>query len=426
MADPAALAASRATVLDWRFKGVPPAVDGCALSELGALGLNAFSGDLLLPAMVLRRSAVEHNVELMRGYCEAKGVSLAPHAKTHMSPQLLALQSDAGAWAFSVATTSQARTLQAFGVKRLIIASQVVEPEAVKWLAAQLAGDDDLEVLCLVDDAAAATWLSASFGALRPERPLQILVELGHEGGRTGARGVEEAVAIAAHVADSDHLELAGIEGYEGMLVDTDVGTDVDGYLTSIRAVVEQTATRGLYPGRDEVIVSAGGSAAFDRVVEHLSQWDLDIPVRTVLRSGCYLTHDVGMYDATSPFGSVRAGDGPRLRPALALVAAVWSRPEPSLALVGAGRRDVSYDAGLPVVESVMTAESSRDVRGRFTVTELNDQHAYVEVPYDDDLRAGDIVTMGISHPCTAFERWPLIFVVEDDGTIVDGVLTYF
>lgn len=423
--DREAVAALADTPLDWRYKGLPSTADGLRLGDLGGLGWNAFAGDVLLPTMLLRRSAVAHNVESMRSYCRANGVSLAPHAKTHMSPQLLQLQADAGAWGFTVATTSQARVLRAFGVTRILIAGQVVEPAAVAWIVQELVDDQDLDVICLVDDASAASWLSAEFARHRPPRPLRVLVEVGYPGGRTGTRDVQGALDLAALVAESSSLELAGLSGYEGLLAHVGSMTEVDAYLASMRHLLELTVSRGLYAGL-EVIVSAGGSAAFDRVVANLTQWDLGTQVRTVLRSGCYLTHDSGMYDAVSPFGSTRGTVGQRLVPALQLLAAVWSRPEPSLVLGNAGKRDTSYDVGLPVVEHVLRGGERRRVRDLFSVEGLNDQHVFVRVPEEDAVRAGDILSLGISHPCTAFERWPLLLSVDDEGNVLDGILTFF
>ena len=126
--------------LDWRDKALPPTADPPTLRSLPTRNWNLLAGDLLLPAMVLRDTALEHNIALLARYCEVHGVWLAPHAKTPMAPQLVARQLDAGAWGVSVATVSQARVFRAFGVRRILIANEVVQPLAVRWLAAELAG----------------------------------------------------------------------------------------------------------------------------------------------------------------------------------------------------------------------------------------------------------------------------------------------
>jgi len=59
-------------------------------------------------------------------------------------------------------------------------------------------------------------------------------------------------------------------------------------------------------------------------------------------------------------------------------------------------------------------------------VARLDDEHAYLQVPPGKPLRPGDLVCLGISHPCTAFDKWPLIPVVDEDYRIIDVVRTFF
>jgi D-serine deaminase-like pyridoxal phosphate-dependent protein len=177
---------------------------------------------------------------------------------------------------------------------------------------------------------------------------------------------------------------------------------EVDPYLARLRELVEVLADRGAFAG--EIIATAGGSAYFDRVVEALR---FDRPVRVVLRAGCYITHDDGLYAESTPL--------PELRAALELWARVLSCPEPGLAIAGFGKRDAPYDIGLP------TVRSHPGVR----VGELNDQHAFLHDP-GGDLQVGDTVVCGISHPCTAFDKWPLIGVVDDDDVVIGAIRTRF
>jgi D-serine deaminase-like pyridoxal phosphate-dependent protein len=58
-------------------------------------------------------------------------------------------------------------------------------------------------------------------------------------------------------------------------------------------------------------------------------------------------------------------------------------------------------------------------------VTELNDQHAYLSDPAGE-VRVGDWVACGISHPCTMFERWRALPVVDAGHRVIDLVHTFF
>jgi len=104
----------------------------------------------------------------------------------------------------------------------------------------------------------------------------------------------------------------------------------------------------------------------------------------------------------------------------------VVSRPEPGLALLNAGRRDVSHDAGLPMPLRGHSADGVHVDLSTATVTALSDQHAFLQVPPDNPLAVGDLVGLGISHPCTTLDRWRLLLLVDDDYDVVGSARTYF
>jgi D-serine deaminase-like pyridoxal phosphate-dependent protein len=254
-------------------------------------------------------------------------------------------------------------------------------------------------------------------------RRIPILVELGVAGGRTGARTLETALAVAEHVLGSRVLEFAGVECYEGVLEET---APIDAFLRRLRTLVGSLAKRGRLGERAELIISAGGSEAFDRVVKLLDTGFADVPTRVVLRSGCYLTHDDGVYEERSPLGGRRSGGSAHLHAALEAWGVILSRPEPGLALAGMGKRDVPFDEGFPIPLHVQDRTGLRSVKGKMQVSALNDQHAFLHVPADDPLAVGDLIGCGISHPCTAFDKWRLIAVVDDDYVLIDAVHTFF
>jgi D-serine dehydratase len=258
-----------------------------------------------------------------------------------------------------------------------------------------------------------------------------VFVELGVTGGRTGCRTIEEALVVAREVAACDCLQLAGAEGFEGIIDGRGQnGTlrRVDEFLVSLRGLVERFDQEELFAGASEVIVTAGGSAFPDRVVAVLGgQWDLSVPVEVVLRSGCYLTHDAAHYETVGPFGG-RLRDAAPLRNAMEIWGVVVSTPEPGLAILSFGKRDVSYDLELPI--PLLITRSARQPwalpPGGCSITSLNDQHAYMSVTGDVEIRLGDLIGCGLSHPCTAFDKWRLIPVVDNEYRVVDAVLTYF
>jgi D-serine deaminase-like pyridoxal phosphate-dependent protein len=415
--------------VDWRYKSFPagPPITIRAVRERG---WNALGGEFMLPVMVLKDSALRHNIDVMASFCERNGISLAPHAKTAMAPQLVQRQLDAGAWAVTAATMSQVRVWRAFGMDRVILANELVEPASVRWVVEEMGDDPGFKFCCLVDSLAGVRLLDSAVGAAGPKQKLEVLLELGLAGGRTGSRTPEQAHEVASAVAASRHLALVGVEAFEGVI---HVGglpetmAAVDQFLTQMHALVLDLDRAGFFAHLKEVMVTAGGSAFLDRVVAELGDpWGLSRPVRLVLRSGCYITHDAVHYHQLSPFGT-RIPDTDPLQEALEVWGAVLSRPEPGRALLGFGKRDVSYDLELPVPRFVKSADRApRPFRAEASITALNDQHAYMQVDEAEDLRVGDLVGCGISHPCTAFDKWRLIPLVDDRYRVIDAILTYF
>jgi D-serine deaminase-like pyridoxal phosphate-dependent protein len=392
--------------------------------------------DFELPVMTLRESALAHNIEAMAAYCAAAGVAHAPHGKTTMAPQLIARQLAAGAWAVSAATAAHARVYRAFGVPRVLIASQLTQREAVQWLGRELAADPGFECYTYADSLAGVALLDE---ALRDQsrraagppaspapfrRPLPVLVELGYPGGRTGCRSMDEALAVAAAVDAAESLELAGAAGFEGGIQ----RADLDGTLEAVALFITDLATLGeRLPGFGDgrgrrPILSAGGSSFFDVVSRELGRSG----ARAVLRSGAYIAHDHGHYAESGPASRPDLPGlppSPRFAPALELWASVLSVPEPGLAIVNAGRRDISCDQGMPVPLRVRRGSRSEPAVGLRLIS-LDDQHGYLSI--SGPLAPGDRVSLGSTHPCTTMDKWQTIPVVDDDDRVIDAVHTFF
>jgi D-serine deaminase-like pyridoxal phosphate-dependent protein len=375
------------------------------------VGRSLFGGTFGWPLLVARASTIDRNIATMAAYAERHGLLLAPHGKTTMSPTLFAAQLAAGAWGITVATAHQARVCREHGVPRVLVANQLLDPAALAWAAAET--DAGFALYFQVDSLEGVAAAAATTG----DRPLPVLIEIGYAGGRTGCRSASSALAVARAVAASPRLALAGVTGYEGGLPDP---AAVAAFLDLLRTAAVELS--GLLP--PSVIVSAGGSAWFDVVAARLpGDWLPGHQVVPVLRSGAYITHDDGYYREHTPFNRV-GGEGV-LDAALELWAQVISTPEPGLAIAGMGKRDAPFDEGLPVPLAVRRPPGPAVPAGGLRVTRLMDQHAFLSVS-GLDVAPGDLVRFGISHPCTAFDKWRAIPLVDDADLVVDVLRTYF
>jgi D-serine deaminase-like pyridoxal phosphate-dependent protein len=433
--DKGAVASIRTDRIDWRLKGMPAASFGTSVGTALDLRLNLFRDGFVGPLVVLDSQALEHNLATMAQWCAAKGVALAPHGKTTMAPQLFTRQLEHGAWAMTAANASQLRVYRAFGVSRVLLANQLLDPPALRWLADELRRDQEFEFSCWVDSPRGVALMTEILLESGTQRPVDVLVELGAHGGRTGARDLPTAVAVAEAVAASPVLRLAGVAGYEGALAhdaSADARATVERYLTSLRELTIELARRGLFDGLYHVIVTAGGSAFFDLVADALTApWPDNLDVLPVLRSGAYITHDDGFYRGISPLGgSPRITGMAPFQPALRAWAQVTSRPTDDLALLTIGKRDASFDEGLPEPQLIRAGRigGPQPLTG-CRVTAMNDQLTFLAIGRSaaNTVEVGDWIGFGLSHPCTVFDKWQLIPVVGTDGeTVVDLIRTYF
>jgi D-serine deaminase-like pyridoxal phosphate-dependent protein len=422
------LDAERLSELD---KALPAAANGLTKTEFLATRprLSAFS----TPVMTLDDSAIAENVAAMAAWCAAHRVELAPHGKTTMSPTVWDRQLRAGAWGITLATFGQLRVAVCFGVQRIQLANSLVDPLGLRWLANEMAARPELEVLTWADSTQTVDAMVAALEGTPVTRPIPVLVELGAAGGRTGTRTVAEALAVADRIAASGPLRLAGVSGYEGSLAhdaSEHALSRVRAYLAAMAELHGRLEAGGCYPEDGDIFVTAGGSAYFDVVAEVLAPLAGN-RTRVVVRAGAYVIHDDGFYTGVTPFARGESVNSQhRLRSAMHTWARVVSRPEPELALLDAGKRDVPFDEGLPVPQLVADQLGSppRPLADA-QITAVNDQHAFLQIPPDSDLRVGAVVRLGLSHPCTAFDKWRWIPVLDndsDDPHVIDLIRTYF
>lgn len=416
-----------------RHKGLPERAVGMTTAEFLESGPRL--SEFWTPLVVLDDAAMRHNVDVMSAWCAQRGLELMPHGKTTMAPALWQRQVDAGSLGITLATMGQVRTARTFGVSSIMLANAAVDERSLRYLAGELA-DTDLRFVCWADSLATVEAMEAPLRDAATPRKVDVLVELGGEGGRTGTRTIDEAIVIAERIAASDVLRLAGVAGYEGSLAHDRSTAAVDAVETYLRRQVELHERIGHLYGDGDVYVTAGGSAYFDLVAKVYAEAGASADAadragggRTLftLRSGAYIVHDDGFYRGISPFDEARVDDDePRFIPGMFGVGRVVSHPEPGLALIDGGKRDFPFDEGLPIPRAMSTRLGAAwQPLPAASVSAVNDQHTYVR---GGDLAIGDLVRLGLSHPCTAFDKWTVLPVVEsvDSDVVVDLIHTFF
>ena len=379
----------------------------------------------MMPVALLREEALRHNIAGMQAFADRSGARLCPHGKTSMSPELLRMQLDAGAWGLTAATAHHVRVYRRLGIGRILLANPLLGRADADYVLGEIAADPGFDFYALVDSAAAADYLAAAARAANCPRPVQLLIETGVEGGRAGVRRADEALALARHIAGaSPFLSLRGIETFEGIHQrQADARSEAADMIDRAVIAAHDIAREGLFDG--PVLVSAGGSAFLDLCVAHLPADLGGLPVERVIRPGCYVTHDHGIYQRlTRPGGPAGLPD---LKSALEIWGVVLSLPEPDLAIVGVGKRDASYDIEppLPLWRHRPGAAGPPEALAAMKVVTLWDQHLSLATA-GTDLAVGDLIGFGISHPCATFDRWTALLLVDEDRRVTGAVTTLF
>lgn len=416
-------------IFTWRDKGFPEPAAPMPFADVAARGWNVLAEDLVLPLAVLRESALDHNLGWMQAFLRRTGAAIAPHGKTSMAPALLQRLLDAGAWGMTAATAPQVLTFHRHGMRRLLLANQLIGKRNIAAVLGALAADPTLDVSIFVDSHAGLEMLDVAARALLPGRRVPVLVELGFEGGRAGIRDDRAAHALAEAAARAPGLALRGIAAYEGLLHGPQAAAQVDTLMTRVTALAE--AAEPLFDD-GPVLLTAGGSGYFDLVASGLARARLSRPVEVVLRSGCLFTHDHGDY--TRQFADLAArspevsslGAGPR--GALEVWAYAQSRPEPGRVIVGLGKRDAGIDVDPPCAIAWARPGGAPQAlpRGAWRTVGINDQHLHLAVPEDAAVAVGDLIGFGISHPCTTFDRWRVLALVDDAYRVTGLARTFF
>ncbi len=416
--------------LDTLGKGLGHITPGCTFAGCGSHGWSILNEDVSLPVAVLSQSRIKHNLLWMKQFIERYGVELAPHGKTTMSPELFQMQLEHGAWGITLATASQVQAAAAHGTPRIILANQLVGKGNMAIIARLQQADPNFYFCCIVDSAANADALGKYFS--EHQQTLRILLEYGVGGGRTGVRDLTQEQSVLDAIARwPQALSLVGVELYEGVLSEEPA---IRSLLQHVLARTQALALQNKFK-EPRVILSGAGSAWFDVVAEEFGNKSLanNQTLQVILRPGCYLTHDVGVYlnaekriQASNP---VAREMGRSLLPALQLWAYVQAVPEANRAIVALGKRDAAFDAGMPITSLHYRAGISRAPQpapSDWKITAMMDQHAFMSIPTGADIEVGDMLAFDISHPCLTFDKWRQVLLVDEAYQVTGAVQTLF
>lgn len=392
--------------------------------SLMSSGWNVTKQQVSLPCACLYQTRLDNNVAWMAQFAKQSQVEFSPHGKTTMAPGIFKKQLGAGAFAITVATVHQAVVAAEAGAKRIIMANQLVGLANFQHLA-ELLTLHEIDFYCLVDDVDNVASIGAFF--TKHNLSVKLLIELGVPGGRCGVIDSDKLQQLVTKISQFSSLKLAGIEVYEGVLSNkNDVIEFLNYAVEQCKSLIAANAFK-----TDKVIITAGGSAWYDLVCDAFSPNNILANMIPVIRPGCYVAHDQGIYEQAQQQVLARnplaCNIGSDLQSCLEIWAYVQSIPEPGRAIIGMGKRDVAFDAGLPVPNLHIDQHGSvRPANDNWKIEKIMDQHAMLNCEQDSSLKVGDIIAFGTSHPCLTFDKWRCINVIDDNYNVIDIFETYF
>lgn len=400
------------------------------VSTLAKNGWDLLKEEVSFPVAVIKEQNVQNNAKWMQKFSQESMVELAPHGKTTMAPELFKLQIEQGCWGISLATVPQVINASQHGIKRIILANQLIGAFHFK-LIADLLTSTDLELYCFVDSAENIHQLGKYFS--QRGVVLKILLEIGVEGGRCGWRNTDNVDDVIEAIGEYDCLALSGVSFYEGVIHGEQAQSKIENLINNVYKLTTKLHQQKLFT-QDEVIITGAGSAWYDVVASQFKNMPLisGLICRYIIRPGCYLIHDTGIYQQAqndilqrSQFACDIEG---KLDSSLEIWAYVQSIPEPGLVIIGLGKRDVAFDAGLPTPEMHYKPEWKvpQKVEKSWQVVEIMDQHCMMKVSSNSGLSVGDLIVFSTSHPCLTIDKWRKLGVINNEYTINKTITTYF
>jgi len=423
------------------FPSATAAMAPAASGEFSTAAHSLFDGELTLPLAVLDQQKLTNNIRWMQQFADLAGVQLAPHGKTGMLPALFLQQIAAGAWGITLATVPQVMVAAAHGVKRILLANQLVGRAEMQQVAKLQ--QNGVEFYCLVDSVENLLQLEHFFSA--QGCTVNVLLEIGVAGGRSGVRSFTAALELAQQIKTCKAVQLAGVEFYEGVIKAPDQSAAIRQFVQSCVNFSLELQQQQLF-ATAQILLSGAGSAFYDLVAGAFAAAALPENFIPLIRPGCYLFFDLGIYQQAQQDVLIRSAlacqvQG-QLHNALEVWAYVLSRPEPQLAIIGLGKRDMAFDAGLPLVSQhfrplAAAAQSQFELRPpeprspkaadpRMQISKMMDQHALLQLPPDADLVVGDMLSFAGSHPCLTLDKWRYLAVLDEDNQVRRWYETFF
>ncbi len=337
------------------------------------------------PALIVDYKTLQRNITYMARFAKENKVKLRPHVKTHKCPLIAHMQLQAGAQGICVAKVSEAEIFAASGIKDILIANEVISPEKIDRL---LNLNRYTTTMVAVDSRKNIEDLNHL--ARKRDQILKVLIDLNVGLNRTGVQPGEPALALAQLISQASHLELEGLQAYEGHLT----------YIKDFAQKKERTkacmemavSTKQLLEenGIECKTISAGGSGTFMITGKY--------PGITEIQPGTYVFNDYHINSVV-----------PDLEIALTILTTINNKPAKGIFTLDMGSKSISNDMGDP---------RFKGYGKKIKVLALTEEHCQCTYPSKYDFNIGDKLEAIPAHVCPTVNLYDFLYVIQDDEII--------
>ncbi len=343
------------------------------------------------PAVLVDRAKLAANIRAMQATCDAHGVELRPHIKTHKMVAVARQQLAAGARGLTCAKLGEAEAILPSGVRSIFVAHSLVDPGQAPRLAALTEQLDDFRLALTSEEHLEP--LARLAGATG--RTLDVMMALDTGLGREGVRDAASADRLAARLAQTAQLNLRGFYTHEGFFY----GLSAEQQPSRARELIERLCA--VRDAIDPALPIWPGCSVSARLIAGVSAGRVQ-----AVRPGAYVFGDIYLAEITGTMTAAAV--------ALQVLATVVDRPEPGLVLIDAGSKTFSSDR-TPDGRHAIAADG-RDL----TVVRVNEEHGYVRGTAVEQLRLGERIAFTPAHVCPVVNLTDEV-VVTDGERVVDA-----
>lgn len=281
------------------------------------------------PSMIVDLDLMEFNIKKLMDRLLPTGITIRPHLKTTKSAFLAQRLVDAGAKGGCVAKLSEAEVMCARGFTNLLITCEIIgKPKVARlvelwkqYKTVKIVMDSEVGARA-INDAIAESGVSA-------DDKISVLIDLDVGLHRTGVQPGDPALQLAQCIASLPHLDLIGIQGYEGHLQHVHSFEERKAQCLASMHTLVSTADALRKDGHDIVVVTTGGTGT--------AEFCASVKGVTEVQPGSFLFMDTDYRNAI----------GTHYSNSLTILSTVLSTQGPRIVTIDAGLKSLTTDSGL-------------------------------------------------------------------------------